>query len=265
MRLFILLVALLMPTGVLASPCLAFVQNWPGGVRIAQTGPGVTTAKDVEITYISHSTFRIRTPEGVVVATDYFGAAGPGPVPDIVTMNHAHETHYTDYPDPAIPHVLRGWKTGGRADHFLILEDIVVRNVPTDLRSFGFEAFGNSIFIFEIGELCLGHLGHLHHEPSEEQYAAIGRLDVVMAPVDGTWTLNINQMIRVLKRIKARVVLPMHAFSQAGLARFVDGMKDEFDIRYETENHLIVAEDKLPARPTVVVLPTRLFSDYLDE
>ena len=265
MRWIAVLAGLLVPTGALASPCLTFVENWPGGVQVAQLGPVAATAPETTITYIAHSTFRIETPEGVTVATDYFGAAGPGPVPDIVTMNHAHSTHYTDYPDPAIPHVLRGWKTGGRADHFLVLEDIVVRNVPTDLRSFGFEAFGNSIFIFEIGELCLGHLGHLHHEPSDEQYAAIGRLDVVMAPVDGTWTLNIDQMIRVLKRIKARIVLPMHAFSAGGLARFLDGMSDEFDIRFSEGNALKVAEDSLPARPTVIVLPTRLAADPMDE
>lgn len=37
---------------------------------------------------------------------------------------------------------------------------------------------GNSIFIFEAGA-GNGHLGHLHQIPSDEQYAAIGRLDVV--------------------------------------------------------------------------------------
>ncbi|MEM7237296.1 MAG: MBL fold metallo-hydrolase, partial [Pseudomonadota bacterium] len=162
-------------------------------------------------------------------------------------------------------HVLRGWKTGGRAEHFVTVEDVLVRNVPTDLRSFGFEADGNSIFVFEIGELCIGHLGHLHHEPSEQHYAAIGRLDVVMAPVDGTWTLNIGQMINVLKRLKSRIVLPMHAFSAQGLAFFLDGMSDEFEIRFSQESTLEVATDRLPARPTVVVLPTRLAAGDPDE
>ena len=258
MRLLLtLFVLILMPAAAFASPCQAFVDRWPGGLRYAQLGPVAVTAPVVKISYVTHSTFRIETPEGVAIATDYFGASG-GSRPDVITMNHAHETHYTNHPDPAIPHVLRGWKTGGRAEHYIEVRDVVIRNVPTDLRSFGYEADGNSIFIFEIGKLCIGHLGHLHHEPSEEQYAAIGRLDVVMAPVDGTFTLNIDQMISVLKRMKARIVLPMHAFSDFGLQRFLDGMSDEFVIKREIQNEILVSEDTLPAEPTVIVLRNRL-------
>ncbi len=64
---------------------------------------------------------------------------------------------------------------------------MLVRNVSTDIRSQfgGTEDRGNSIFVFEVAGLCIGHLGHLHHEPNDAQYAALGRLDVVMAPVDG--------------------------------------------------------------------------------
>ncbi|MEM7505875.1 MAG: MBL fold metallo-hydrolase [Pseudomonadota bacterium] len=252
----LLIVGCLLPGAALASPCQAFVKTWPGQVRYAQLGDQVARAAQVRIAYVAHSTFRIETPAGISIATDYFGAAG-GDAPDVVTMNHAHSTHFTDYPDPAITHVLRGWKTGGRAEHYLEVDDVLIRNVPTDLRSFGFEADGNSIFIFEIGELCIGHLGHLHHEPSEAHYAAIGRLDVVMAPVDGTYTLNIGQMIAILKRMKARIVLPMHAFGPSGLARFLNGMQDEFAIRHEPSGRITVSSDNLPAEPTVIVLPAQ--------
>lgn len=248
------------PLAALASPCQAFVNAWPGR-QYADLGPLAQAAPEVVIEYIAHSSFRLRTTDDVVIVTDYFGASGPGRVPDVVTMNHAHSTHFTDYPDPAIPYVLRGWKTGGQAEHYLQLRDVLVRNVPTDLRSFGFEANGNSIFIFEVGDLCIGHLGHLHHEPSEQHYAAIGRLDVVMAPVDGTFTLNLGQMINVLKRIKARIVLPMHAFGPGSLERFLAGMKDDFEIRVEPTDMLRVSSESLPTRPTVVVLPNR-FSTF---
>ena len=58
--------------------------------------------------------------------------------------------------------------------------------------------------------LCIGHLGHLHHIPDAEQLAAIGRLDVVMAPVDGGMTLDLPSMIETLQRFRASVVIPMH-------------------------------------------------------
>ena len=81
-----------------------------------------------------------------------------------------------------------GWRTGGvPADHYLDLGEMLVRNVTTDIRDRFGGGFriedGNSIFIFEVAGLCVGHLGHLHHEPSDDTYAAIGRLDVVMAAV----------------------------------------------------------------------------------
>ena len=47
---------------------------------------------------------------------------------------------------------------------------MLVRNVPTDIRGWGGQAienYGNSIFVFEAEGLCIGHLGHLHHEPDE--------------------------------------------------------------------------------------------------
>ena len=82
---------------------------------------------------------------------------------------------------------------------------------------------GNSIFVFEVAGLCIGHLGHLHFEPSAEQYAALGRLDVVMAPVDGGLTVDLPTMIRVLQRLRSSVVIPMHWFSDYALGDFLEG------------------------------------------
>ena len=39
-------------------------------------------------------------PGGVRIATDYSGAYRTGRLPDVVTMNRAHSTHYTLFPDP---------------------------------------------------------------------------------------------------------------------------------------------------------------------
>ena len=172
-------------------------------------------------------------------------------------MNHAHSSHWTANPDPAIPHVLRGWGPFGEGiQHHLELDDVLIRNVSTDIRSEfgGQEDKGNSIFIFEIAGLCIGHLGHLHHEPSEEQYAAIGRLDVVMAPVDGGMTVPIGTMIRILQRLRSSVVIPMHWFSDYGLGTFLQGMDEDFAIEIRDGSAIDLSLRTLPRRPTVVVL-----------
>lgn len=264
LALIALALGLAAPAPAIASRCYAYVEGIPG-VHFASLGPFAAAPGEVNITYVGHSTFRIETPEGIVIATDYFGANGPGRLPDLVTMNKAHETHFTDHPDPAIPHVLRGWNPegAGPARHLLTLGDVTIRNVTTDIRGWGApEKDGNSIFVFEVADLCIGHLGHLHHEPSEAQYALLGRLDVVMAPVDGTYTLELSKMIAVLKRLKASIVLPMHAFGPQSLTRFLEGMKDQFEIVIHDARTIIVSVETLPARPTVVAISTQFGIDW---
>jgi L-ascorbate metabolism protein UlaG (beta-lactamase superfamily) len=182
-------------------------------------------------------------------------------VPDVVTMNNAHGTHWTPNPDPGIDHVLRGWNpTGdGPAEHRAKVGDATIRNVPTDIRGYGgTRKDGNSIFVFEVADLCIGHLGHLHHVPTEEQFAALGRMDVLMVPVDGVYTMNVADMVGVVKRLKSSIVLPMHYFGAGSLDRFLAGMADEFTVRENPGHVLTVSFDALPSSPEVVVMrPTR--------
>jgi len=274
----VLLVPFLAPLPAFASTCYAFVQDLRRdlpGVRFASlepVWPASARSRAVTITYVAHSTFRIETEDGVIIATDFFGVAGRDAngeviVPTVVTMNHAHETHYTDYPDPAIPYVLRGWNHDGKgpADYKLRVKDVTIRNVTTDIRGWGQpEADGNSIFIFEVADLCIGHLGHLHHRLTPDHYALIGRLDIVMAPVDGTYTLDLPGMIEVLKTLKAQIVLPMHAFGMASMERFLLGMRGEFEIEIGDGPSITVSYDTLPAKPTVMFLPTGGVAPRLD-
>ena len=198
------------------SSCMAIAQNQApfGGLPVIRASTGLS-AYDIAITYVGHSTFRLENANGLKIATDFTGYAGKNIVPDVATMNNAHATHYTLAPDPRIPHVLRGWGENGEpAKHFLTVEEALIRNVTTNIENnwVGFRQDGNSIFIFEMGGLCIGHLGHLHHKLTEAHYAQIGRLDVVMVPVDGGHTLNVVEMAQVVKRLRASMVLPMHWF-----------------------------------------------------
>ena len=92
----------------------------------------------VRITYSGHATFLIESPQLVRIATDYNNYVRPPVLPDIATMNHAHSTHFTDRPDPRIPHVLRGWGPSPDvpARHDLQVRDVRVRNVPTNIRDY---------------------------------------------------------------------------------------------------------------------------------
>lgn len=215
-------------------------------------------ADQVRITYAGHATFLIESPQLVRIATDYNDFVRPPLTPDIITMNHAHSTHYTDHPDPGIKYVLRGWRDdGGPAGHDLSLKDVHVRSVSTNIRDWGggTERYGNSIFIFEIANLCIAHLGHLHHTLTPQQLDEVGRVDVVMAPVDGSFTLDLDGMIEVLQSLKPQIIIPMHFFSTYTLDRFLARMRQSYPIEHNETPAIVISRATLPASPTVVVLP----------
>jgi len=225
----------------------------PAAFRLAALGPD-----QVRITYSGHSTFLIESPSLVRIATDYNDWVKPPVLPDIVTMNHAHSTHYTDHPDPGIKLVLRGWRDDGKpAGHDVTFKDVHVRSVSTNIRDWngGTERNGNSIFIFEIAGLCIAHLGHLHQTLTKAQLDEIGRVDVVMAPVDGNYTLDLDGMIEVLGALKAQMIIPMHFFSAYTLDRFLSRVRQTYPVENNETPSIVVSKTTLPAKPTVVVLP----------
>src|SRR5438093_1719702 len=121
--------------------------------------------KAVAISFLGHASFLIESPQGVTIVTDYNGMIRAPLAPDIVTMNNAHPTHYTDDVEPAVKYVLRGWNpAGGSAVHNLEYRDVKIHNVATNRRDFGATQYNaNSIFVFDVADLCIAHLGHLHH------------------------------------------------------------------------------------------------------
>ncbi|NDV87195.1 Zn-dependent hydrolase [Aurantimonas aggregata] len=237
------------------STCHAVAEAVPRATFVSMAGPTrlAQINEEVTITYVTHATYRIESPGGVVVATDFAGYAGET-TPDIVTMNKAHGSHNTPFPDPAIAHVLRGWNPeGGAARHALTVDDIYVRNVPTDIRSYdGMEPDGNSIFIFEVAGLCIGHLGHLHHRLTDSDFAQIGRLDIVMVPVDGGLTMSQEGIGEITERLRSSIVLPMHRFS-GPIERFLARLPD-FAVDMRDEPGFTVSVRTLPRTPTVIVL-----------
>ncbi|NNE79833.1 MAG: MBL fold metallo-hydrolase [Silicimonas sp.] len=243
------------------SHCFAIADMSPELNFVHKVAWNTPTADEftARLTYINHSMYLIQSHGGLNAVTDYTGfIGGVSLVPDVVTMNNAHDSHWTAFPHPDIPNVLPGWRQNGEpADHYVDLGEMLIRNATTDIRSrFTDDRIedNNSIFIFEVAGLCIGHLGHLHHEPSDETYAAIGRLDIVMAAVDGGLTVDIPTMVRIVKRLRSSIVLPMHWFSGHSLERFLAAVSDEFDIDRRQGSEIEVSLRDLPSRPTVVVL-----------
>jgi L-ascorbate metabolism protein UlaG (beta-lactamase superfamily) len=228
-----------------------------GGARLRLASAGAEG--EVRLTFLGHASFLIESPQGVRIVTDYNGVIRAPVTPDIVTMNNAHQTHYTDAVEPGVQFVLRGWDpAGGIATHHLDYRDIKIHNVPTNVREFGGTRYnGNSIFVFDVADLCLAHLGHLHHTLTAGHLADLGPIDVVMVPVDGAYTLNQDDMIAVLQQIKPKIAVPMHVFTQATLEKFLARAAEFYTVKRADDPSVVLTRATLPAEPEMLVLPGR--------
>ncbi|HSA80901.1 MAG TPA: MBL fold metallo-hydrolase [Geminicoccaceae bacterium] len=242
-----------------ATPALA--QCYPiaeGPAQILPAGyqPAALPAGSVRLTFLGHSSFLIETPQGASAITDYNGMVRAAEPPDLVTMNNAHSSHYTDFVDSEIGLVLRGWDpAGGVALHDVTHLDLHVRNVPTSVREFGGARInGNSIFVFEIADLCIAHLGHLHHLLTDVHLGELGQIDVLLVPVDGSYTMAQQLMVEVIDQIRPSLVIPMHYFSAYTLAGFLELVRGRYEVVVKEEPTVVLTRTTLPYRQ-ILVLP----------
>jgi L-ascorbate metabolism protein UlaG (beta-lactamase superfamily) len=235
-------------------------ENCPGLIASRDTlfSRAALRQDEVGLTFVGHATFLIETPQGVRIATDYSDGTRPPVPPDVATMNKAHSTHFSYRPDPGIKHVLKGWDpAGGPAYHDLTVQDVRIRNVSTNIRSSGggTEYDGNSIFVFETSQLCIAHLGHLHHTLAPEHLKKLGRIDVLLVPVDGGYTLETFDMMEVLRSINASLMIPMHFFGPSTLNRFLSSAREHFPVEFSNTAAITLSRAALPKSPKILVLP----------
>lgn len=254
--------AVLWPAGSALASCAGMAEApafrpHPYFVRAA-AGPAAPAVPSgsLRIRYVGHASFEVESPAGAIVQTDYNDYTRSQRVPHIVTMNNAHDSHFSYQPDERIEHVLRGWDPGRIARHNVTFRDIRVRNVPTNLVDLGDGklANGNSMFVIEAVGLCVVHISHLHHYLSKDQLRELGLIDVAFAPIDGMWTMSHDELFRVLGDIRARLVIPMHYGSSSGVQAFVERAEKKWAVRRHDSDTLEVSVRSLPRKPEVVFL-----------
>ena len=116
----------------------------------------------------------------------------------------------------------------------------------------------NSAFIVEAEGLTFCHLGDLGHELSPDQVKAIGKIDVLMIPVGGIYTINGETAKKVVAALNPRLfVVPMH-YGMPGYDELLPA--DEFlegqanVKKTPATNELSIPADLKADHPTVVVL-----------
>lgn len=113
----------------------------------------------------------------------------------------------------------------------------------------------NTVRVIESNGVRICHLGDLGHLLTKEQIKAIGRVDVLMIPVGGVYTIDAAQAKQVVAQLKPKIVLPMHyktpwlKVKLDPVNKFLAGYK-----RVKYADKLVVSKATLPEETTVVVL-----------
>ncbi|MBN1858837.1 MBL fold metallo-hydrolase [Candidatus Bipolaricaulota bacterium] len=226
-------------------------------------------AGNVEITWHGHSIFTIALEGGPTVPTDPFepglwGMTYPiGPIDgiDVVTISHEHEDHNYAQLATGEPAVLRGVSVPeGVADidemvgeiRFYTVETCHGPDVPCPLPD------ANAVFVIEGNGLRIAHLGDLGHVLSEDQAAAIGKVDILLIPVGGGGaTIEARRANEVIAQLQPVVIIAMHYETPAlgwGIDPIDPFLVGKNTVYVETRNLMVNAE-ALPQQPTVFVLP----------
>jgi L-ascorbate metabolism protein UlaG (beta-lactamase superfamily) len=221
--------------------------------------------------WFGQSFFQLETKGGQKIVFDphaipHFGR--PLVQANIILVSHPHNDHamteaVEDHKTARIFEGVVTSKDGKKTDWKAIDEKVLKTRVRT-LATYhdpvnGMQRGKNSVWIVEADGLVFCHLGDLGHELTAEQAKAIGKVDVLMVPIGGIYTLNGDQAKKVVEQLKPRLyVLPMHfgvpGYDElVGPDEFLDGQKNVK--KTPTTNELVIAEPEGKTDgPTVVLL-----------
>ena len=105
------------------------------------------------------------------------------------------------------------------------------------------------------GVRAITDYGHLHHRLTKEHLEELGRIDVLMVPIDGSYTMGLPLMVDVIRQIQPRVVLPMHYWGRGQLDRFEGLMAPlDADFVWPDRRSVELVKEQLPERLTVIAV-----------
>ncbi|MBI3443239.1 MBL fold metallo-hydrolase [Candidatus Woesebacteria bacterium] len=162
----------------------------------------------MEITFIGHSSFRIRG-KSVSVVTDPYDPKMVGLKyakvdADIVTISHNHEDHNKSELVTGVRKVISG---PGEYE----ISGISIIGIPSfhDTQK-GSQRGKNTIYVIEMDRLTMAHLGDLGHTLDDKIIDDMGEVDILFIPVGGVYTIGPGEAAEVVQQIEPKIIIPMH-------------------------------------------------------
>jgi L-ascorbate metabolism protein UlaG (beta-lactamase superfamily) len=173
----------------------------------------------LDVTWLGHGCFRLRGRSAAVVTDPFPPAIGlklPKLDADLVTISHEHENHsYTQ--------VMRdAYEIRGPGEYEVA--GVSVIGVPTfhDAQK-GAKHGRNTVYLIEIDDVRVCHLGDLGHALDDAEAEAISAPDVLLVPVGGHTSINAAQAAEIVRQLEPRYVVPMH-YAIPGLKLELDSL-----------------------------------------
>ena len=171
--------------------------------------------KSIKIKYYGQSAFGVTTSAGTKIIIDpanFKGYKMPEDITaDIIAITHEHLDHNIINFDSSKSAIFHGTKPfSGKVN--------IIDTTISDVRLYSVNSFHdadgrryNGIFVFEFDGIRLVHLGDIGTVLSDEQLEAIGRVDILMVPVGGFYTIAKAEADSIVNQLDVKqIVIPMH-------------------------------------------------------
>jgi L-ascorbate metabolism protein UlaG (beta-lactamase superfamily) len=166
----------------------------------------------MDISWLGHSCFRIKGKQVTVITDPYSPTLGYSlgkPTAHIVTVSHQHPGHSYIQGIGGEPRPVTG---PGEYEISGVL--IIGINTFHDAEG-GIKRGKNTVYLIEVDEIAICHLGDLGHVLTAEQVEEMDNVDVLLLPVGGVSTINAPMAAEVVRQLEPKVVIPMHYKTRA--------------------------------------------------
>lgn len=208
----------------------------------------------MDISWLGHSCFRIKGKHATVIIDPYSPELGYSlgkPAARIVTVSHQHPGHSYTQGIGGEPRVIRGpgeYEIGG----VLIIGLATFHDAER-----GKNRGKNTVYLMEVDDISVCHLGDLGHVLTSEQVEEMGGVDVLLLPVGGVSTIDASMAAEVVRQLEPKVIVPMHYKTPALSWALdpVDKFLKEIGVKQvDSQAKLSLSRSSLPASAQVFLL-----------
>lgn len=215
----------------------------------------------MKIKWLGHASFLITSDKGTRIITDPYKTGGGinykeiKESADIVTVSHEHGDHNNAGAVSGDPQAFKG---GAPVE----IKGVKLTGVSTfHDENKGKDRGPNTIVCMEMDNLRLCHLGDLGHQLSPPEIAQIGKVDILLVPVGGFFTITAMVATDVSNKLKPKVIIPMHfkndscAYPIVGVEEF---LKNKENVKAANSSEVELKANTLPSTVQVIVLKPAL-------